>query len=101
MVSGSTTTLSKGFPDDATQKSADEVFESLNGFDEIAIERAFGEVTSLKDKPMMFLRALLFTEKRRDGQTDREAKQAAMDATMSDLMDYFRPDEDDLETGEA
>ncbi|NGN92646.1 hypothetical protein G5C66_07830 [Nocardioides sp. KC13] len=83
-----------------SEKTADEVFESLNGFDEIAIEKAFGEITSLKDKPMMFLRALLFTEHRREGKTDKEAKQAAMDATMRELTDYFRADED-IDAGEA
>lgn len=83
-----------------SEKSADEVFESLNGFDEIAIEKAFGEVTSLKDKPMMFLRALLFIETRREGKKDNEAKQVAMNATMKQLTDYFRGDED-LEAGEA
>lgn len=83
-----------------SDKSADEVFESLNGFDEIAIERAFGEITSLKDRPMMFLRALLFIETRREGQKDAEAKQAAMNATMRELTDHFRSDED-FEAGEA
>lgn len=84
----------------SSDKTPDEVFESLNGFDEIAIERAFGEITSLKDRPMFFLRALVFIERRREGLNDKDAKQAAMDATMRDLTDYFATDEE-FEAGEA
>lgn len=84
-----------------SDKSVEEMVESLNGFDEIAIERAFGEVISLgKDKPMTLLRALVFTAHRREGLPDKDAKQAAMEATIRDLNDYFRPDED-FEAGEA
>lgn len=85
--------------DEATTKSAGEIFQSLNGFDEIAVEKAFGEITSLKNKPMMFLRAMLFIERRREGMKDAEAKQAAMIASVRELTDYFRP-EDDFEAGE-
>ena len=83
-----------------SDKSASEVFESLNDFDEIAIREAFGEITSLKNRPMTFLRALLFTEKRREGLTDKDAKQFAREAVIGDLVGYFRPDED-IEAGEA
>lgn len=81
-------------------KTADEVFESLNGFDEIAIEKAFAEVTSLKDKPMTFLRALVFTEKRREKLGDKEAKQYAMELPVKELTAYFA-DKADIEAGEA
>ena len=40
------------------------------------------------------------TERRREGLNDKDAKQAAMDATMRDLTDYFRADED-IDAGEA
>ena len=84
-----------------SDKSMGEVFESLNGFDEIAIERAFGQdISTLKDKPTLAMRALFFTEKRREGLSDKDAKQAAMESALSELTDYFRPDED-FEAGEA
>ncbi|MBC7269902.1 MAG: hypothetical protein H5T76_14510 [Streptomyces sp.] len=83
-----------------SDKTASEVFESLNDFDEVAIRQAFGEVTSLKDRPMTFLRALLFTEKRREGLNDKDAKQFAREVVIGDLVGYFRADED-LEAGEA
>lgn len=82
--------------------SADEVFNSLNDFDEIAIERAFGnDVLSLKDNPTRFLRALWFTLKRREGLKDPEAKKAAQDILLGDLIAGFEAAEADPESGEG
>lgn len=77
-----------------TDMTATEVFESLTGFDEIAIAQKFGtDVTVLADtKPTMFMRALVYVLKRRDGMTDAEAKNAAMGLTLKAAEGYFADD---------
>lgn len=68
--------------------SADEVTESLNGFDEIAIEQAFGKpLTDLSDT--MAARALVFVLKRRDGLSDKDARREVMQMTLGVVMDSF------------
>lgn len=77
-----------------------EVMESLNGFDEIAIEQAFGAPITdlLETKPTTGARALLFVIRRRDGMKDNEARKAVMEMRLGDVQGYFVDDEDeDLE----
>jgi hypothetical protein len=77
------------------QMTADDFSLSLNGFDEIAIAKAFGdEVSALGSKrPMTFLRALIFVALRRDGSKDAEAYQAAMGLTLREVTEFF-PDQE-------
>lgn len=78
--------------------SADDFFGTLNGFDEIAIARAFdAEIDTLRKRPFTFLRALVFIDQRRRGKTDAEAKTAALEVTMSDLGDYFPDPEPEID----
>lgn len=75
-----------------------DVVNSLTGFDELAIERRFGRsIEDLAENTgTTFLRALLYiVEKRRDGNTEPEAWDAAQRTTFGDLQARFKPDEQD------
>lgn len=83
--------------DPAHQRShltAEEAFESCNGYDEIAIGKRFGtNPTQLaSDQPTMFLRALVFVFERRNGRTDDEAYEYAMTAPLGQAYGYFEPE---------
>ncbi len=74
--------------------TADEMFESLNGFDEIAIRQRFGvPIGSLakeaETEPFQFIRALAFVAERRAGKPDDEAFNAAMTLSGRDALAYF------------
>jgi hypothetical protein len=77
-------------------KSIEEAMESLTGWDEIAIEKAFGEdITSLLvGKPTMSMRALVFVDKRREGMKDGEAKSFAMEMKLQDAQAWFEDDDE-------
>lgn len=90
-------------------QTADEFFLSLNGFDEIAIARAFGQDISDmvnqeqpdRARPFMFIRALVFVHKRRTSEPkikDAQAFDQAMRMPQAELQEYFADDEaDDLD----
>lgn len=81
----------------AVETTAEEFFESLNGFDEIAVARAWGaEITTLAEtKPTTFVRALVFTHRRREGDADETAKTFAMTLTLKECNAYFEPEDVD------
>jgi hypothetical protein len=75
--------------------TGEDMFQSLTGFDEIAIAQQFGiDLSELRKRPFMFMRALAFTDLRRKGQRDTDAKQAAMELTMGELTHYFAEDDE-------
>jgi len=92
-----------------------EFYESLNGFDEIAIEKAFGysiseclpdEDTGQRGDQSKFARALIFVAERRGGLKDGEAHNAAMQKTLKEVSGYFTDppeelDDEDPETPEG
>ncbi|KRF19663.1 hypothetical protein [Nocardioides sp. Soil796] len=86
--------------------TADEFIESLTGFEEIAIAKAFGdEVFNLaQNKETMFVRALVFVHFKREGSNDPEAKKQALSMTLKAAQSMFA-DEDDtavqMESGEG
>lgn len=90
-----------------TDLTADEMVESLTGFDEIAVEKHFGaDVSALRTRPFSFIRALVFVHQRREGLTDPDARTAALSLTIGDLNGYFAegpeeidPEEPDTEPG--
>lgn len=72
------------------EQSADDFFMTLNGFDEIAIAKSFGhDITDLRKAPLMFLRALVFVNERRQGAKDGPAHNTAMQMTVGEVNDYF------------
>lgn len=96
----------------ATTTTADEAFDSLNGFDEIAIAKQFGnQIHQLHPdnpggSPFGFLRALVFVDLRRNGEKDAEAFTKAMTLSVRDLNTYFAeaepeidPDDPDTDLG--
>ncbi|WP_395691799.1 hypothetical protein [Nocardioides sp.] len=79
--------------------TAEEMAESLTGFDEIAIEKHFGIdiYTDSETKGVKALRALVFVDLRRGGKSDDQAKQAAMEMALRDANTYFADDEPELD----
>ena len=75
----------------ATTQTAEEVFDSLTGFDEIAISQHFGRTVSDlgSQDQSMFGRALVFVVKRREGANDDDARNAALGLTLTDLVGFF------------
>lgn len=78
------------------EMTLNEAVESLNGFDEIAIEKRFGgDITSLlTNHAIRAVRATVFVLRRRDGLKDDEAYKASMEMSIREAQDYF-PDEPD------
>lgn len=89
----------------ATDLTANGMFESLNGFDEIAIKKEFrfDVYTLAKEDKAAFMRALIFVDQRRDGLKDSEAYKAAMDLPQSRAVEYFasEPEGEADDLGEA
>lgn len=78
-------------------QTAEEAFDSLTGFDEIAIAQRFGRTVSelaTRDESM-FGRALVFVFKRRGGATDDEAYNAALSLSMKEFMTFFAAESDE------
>lgn len=80
----------------ATDLTAEEMGESLTGFDEIAIEQQFGLdiYGDAEKRPMKALRALVFVHRRREGDDDATAKHAALEMPLKAVQDYFAEDEE-------
>lgn len=88
------------------QPTVEDITGSLNGFDELAIEKKFGkELGSLNGT--MTLRALVFVLERRNGKEDREAYNEAMRRTLIECRDTFAssspavPDDEEAAGGEG
>lgn len=96
-----TTTPETEAPGPATELTADEAFDSLTGFDEIAITKAFGKaITAMsgdRSEAFTWLRALVFVLGRRNGAKDAEAYAAAMALPLRELNTYFTPEPADVD----
>lgn len=78
--------------------SAEELFDSVNRYDEIAIAKAFGEdIYTLREKPFDFLRCLAFIAMRRGGINDREAREQAFGLTTKQANSYFTTPEPEID----
>lgn len=89
-------------PHDApTELDPDTIAESLNGFDEQAIEARFGmSFWKAGSDPGKAMRMLLFTHERRSGMKDVDAYRTVMLMPAGEVMNRFREgetDDDDLE----
>jgi len=73
-----------------------ETVESLNGFEEIAIETNFGAdiETLLETKATKAYRALVAVTLARGGANAKEAKKQAMSLTIKEATNYFAKDEE-------
>ena len=82
-------------------QTAEEVFDSLTGFDEIAIAHHFGSTVAdlAENDTSMFGRALVFIVKRREGATDDEARNAALGMTMREYNNDFFAEKSAEEAG--
>ena len=88
--------------------TADDLYESLTDYEEMAIEKAFGSdpmQLASSGKMVRFLRALIFIDVNRNGKNVLLAKQEAMAMRNGDVLTYFAEpevveeseDEEDLE----
>lgn len=92
-----------------TETTANGMFETLTGFDEIAIKREFKAdiYTLAAEDKAAFMRALIFIDQRRAGLKDAAAYRAAMELPQAASVDYFaaeptpEPTEDGDDLGEA
>jgi hypothetical protein len=86
-----------------SDKRGTELFESLTGFEEIAIAQRFGRtVLDLAgDDQTMFGRALIFAGQRREGATDEEAWQAAMSMPLKQVQELVVDVDDDAAETDA
>lgn len=84
------------------EMTADEFFESLTGFDELAIAKHFGAkpIALSNTDPMWFARSLVFVAHRRGGMADAEAKKAALELTVGNVNEFFVEDEDETSPDE-
>lgn len=86
-------------------QTVEEIADSLTGFDEIAIKKAFGVPFSAlaPDEKgqggdvFQFLRSLAFTHRRREGDNDVTAYNAAQGLTTAEVNGYFA--EESAESG--
>lgn len=77
--------------------TADEMFDALTGFEEIAISKSFGRtVVELANSDQLQLgRALIFAHLRRSGIKDVAAYKQAQEMGTRQARDYFQPSEDE------
>lgn len=77
--------------------TAEEMMESLTGFDEVAIAKHWAaEVLDLAEhKPTTFTRSLVFVLMRRGGMSDHEAKEAVMNMTLKEVQGHFTEEEEE------
>jgi hypothetical protein len=83
-----------------------EAMGGLNGFEELAVTRAFGQTIGamIDSDRLLFARALLFSMIRRDylaagalqGAADASAYEDAMTATLDQVKDAFEDEPDDV-----
>lgn len=75
--------------------TADDMFESLTGHEEIAVKQMFGRtaVDLSQVDPLQFMRALIYVEQARRGLKDKQAWNAAQSLTLGQAADYFADDE--------
>lgn len=76
--------------------TAEDAFNSLTGFDEIAIEKRFGlsDYTTIESQSGKWMRAMVFVLKRREGLNDLDAYNAAMSMSLGELNDQFATDDE-------
>ncbi len=80
---------------------ADEMFRSLNGFEQIAVEQHFHmRLKVIADDELAVMRALLFVESKRDGMADGDAFRNVMLMRLDDVTARFRKPEPSVIEGD-
>lgn len=83
-------------PADDERPDLDELAESLNGYDQLAIRTMFGiTFDQVEEDMVMFMRAMAFVHYRREAgaqgpKNDKEAYRRSMELTMRELVKVFR-----------
>jgi hypothetical protein len=73
-----------------TDKTAEEVLDSLTGFDEMAIKQHFGSpISDLATDQSMLARALVFVLRRRDGKSDDDSRNDVLAMSLKEVLGYF------------
>jgi hypothetical protein len=83
-------------------QTVEEIADSITGFDEIAIKKAFGVPFAMMGAPetgdpFQFLRSLVFVQRRREGDNDITAYNTAQGLTAGEVNAFFA--EDSAESG--
>lgn len=77
---------------------SEEVFRSMTGFEEIAVEQCFRRrVRSLAEDETMLMRAIMFVVRKREGMADPDAFRSTMLDRLDDLTARFKKPADDDE----
>lgn len=80
---------------DTTDETTDrpgleELAESLNGWEELAVQKSFGfSIDKFEEHGTIGIRALAYIELKREGANDNVAKHAAMDLTLRQLVERY------------
>ncbi len=85
-------------PAEEQKPTSDEVLDTLTGYDELAIEKAFGthiEALIRGGQGLRYLRALVFAQELHNGAKHDEAKRTAMELTGKQLGERFRDEDPD------
>lgn len=84
--------------DGTTPPTDAELLESLTGYEELAIEEAFGKTLDVlaAGSNTMLNRALIFVDLRRGGAKVAEARKQAMELPVKTVLERFAADEDEL-----
>lgn len=82
-----------------TRPTSEDVLGSLTGYDEIAIEKAFGGSVGhlARTNASTFSRALVFATFLHAGEKHEDARKHALSLTINEINETFAPDEDDDE----
>lgn len=80
---------------ETTKPTFSEAIETLTGYEEESIAKAFG--AHFGDLPAVstMKRALVYVARKREGLDHAKAKDAAMSVALKEINDFFAPDEED------
>lgn len=85
-----------------TDKTTDEILDSLTGHEEMWIEEQFGKpIGGHILNPGMYRRALIFVVKRRENVNEDDARNAVMDMQLKDVLEFFPNNNDGSPRTEA
>ena len=91
--------MSKETPAVEPKPTVNEVIDSLTGYEELAIEKAFGD--EFYDLSLVKrMRALAFVLEKRGGKNDADAKKAIMTMSQARVTEAFSDEDDEGDEGD-